>query len=89
MNGERPSRAPATRYAVGDAALRALRIVRLLQRDWCSVRQLADRHHVDDKTIRRDLAVIRRAGFRLLMRVEDHGRRVYRIPPTHKKMSDA
>lgn len=71
--------AAATNYGgESTAALRVLRVLRDLQARWCRVAQLVERHKVDAKTIRRDLAVIRRAGFRVRVKVESHGRKAYR-----------
>lgn len=67
-----------TQYDVGVCSLRVLRILRQLQSRWCRVKDLATRHEVDEKTIRRDLAVIRKAGFRLRVKVEKYNRRAYR-----------
>ena len=40
-----------------------------------TVRELADEHGVSQKTIRRDMETLRRAGFRLTEREEAHGRK--------------
>lgn len=61
------------------ASLRVLKIVRRLKRHSRTVYQLAEEHAVDVKTIRRDLVVIRKAGFRLLVREQGSGRKSYRL----------
>lgn len=59
--------------------LRILRILRRLKTSPATVRQLADEHGVDLRTIRRDLGVIKRAGFRVLSYERTRGLKVYRV----------
>ncbi len=60
---------------------RALTILRRLMRRGCTVRELVELvGERDEKTIRRDLIAIRKAGFRLRAKVENiHGRKRYRV----------
>lgn len=60
------------------AALRVLKTLRLLQSRWWRVKELAERTGRDEKTMRRDLATIRKAGFRVEVKVEAFGRKAYR-----------
>ncbi len=46
-------------------AIRALTLLRLLSRKWWTVYTLADAMRVNVKSIRRGIAVIRQAGFRV------------------------
>lgn len=71
--------AKPTRYQPQAGALRTLRILRDLMSDWQTVGQLAKKYRQSDKQIRRDLATIRKAGWPLKVRVQERGRRVYRV----------
>jgi hypothetical protein len=62
-----------------DSSLRALTILRDLTRSWQRVKPLADKYGVDQKTIRRDLSVIRKAGWPVLVRIERWNRKAYRV----------
>jgi predicted DNA-binding transcriptional regulator YafY len=63
-----------------DRGLRCLLILRRLQRRrGATVRELAEAFAQNQRTIRRDLATIRAAGFRLRVKVEAHARKRYRV----------
>lgn len=58
----------------------ALAVLRALLGDWWRVAELADLLGQDEKTARRHLAAVRRAGFPLAVRTERHyGRKQYRV----------
>jgi hypothetical protein len=67
------------------AALRVLKTLRLLQSRWCRVNELAEASGCDEKTVRRDLAVISRSRFAVQTKVEAFGRKAYRVKPTKSK----
>lgn len=60
------------------ATQRPLRTLRRLLDGWWGVRELAEAEGVDQKTIRRDLAAIKAAGFRLIPSTEPHNKKLYR-----------
>jgi DeoR/GlpR family transcriptional regulator of sugar metabolism len=70
------------------AADRILAILRRLMRRGSSVTELATIFQVTDKSIRRDLATIKRAGFRLRAAVETRGRKRYRVLPVSMRKSN-
>jgi hypothetical protein len=77
----RAKRQPAASGEPG-SALRVLRILRRLQSGrWCRIGPLAEEFSCDEKTVRRALAVIRKAGFRLESKSEAFGRLAYRLSP--------
>ncbi len=78
------ARAKPAQSADDTSALRVLRTLRLLQSRWWRVKELAQVTGRDEKTMRRDLAVIRRAGFRVQIKVEAFGRKAYRVTPRRK-----
>jgi len=53
------------------------------RRNGATVRELADEHAVDLKTIRRDIDALRRVGFKLEERVIDQGCKVWRLGGNH------
>lgn len=57
---------------------RVLATLRLLHRDWATLKDLAALGDCSTKTVRRDLAAIRKAGFVLRVKV-DPPRKLYRL----------
>jgi len=66
-------------------ALRTLTILRTLAERPSTVRELAKRHRVDDKTIRRALITIEQAGFALDWSDEPRGRKRWRLKAMRAK----
>jgi predicted DNA-binding transcriptional regulator YafY len=58
--------------------LRLLTILRRLSAG-VAVRELAEEFAVDQKTIRRDLDAIRKAGIKLRAKAGSHGKKVWRV----------
>lgn len=67
------------------AALRVLKTLRLLQSRWRRVKELAEASGCDEKTVRRDVAVISRAQFAVQTKVEASGKKAYRVKPGTSK----
>ena len=79
----KPAHAQSAEDYVG--TLRVLKIVRLLQSRWWRVKELAEATGRDEKTVRRDLAVISRARFQVQVKVEAFGKKAYRVDPRKSK----
>ena len=60
-------------------AIRCLKILRLLQRRGWTVEELANKFAVDVKTIRRDLAAIKAARWKLRFATEEFNRRRWSV----------
>ncbi len=75
----KPRKKPSVSDDANTIAVQALVVFRALSRKWQSIAEIAALIERDPKTARRLVAAVKKAGFRVRVKVEDHGRKKYRV----------